>query len=197
MWKLPRKKTKAKGDKMTREEVKTIIPGITDEQLDGIFRLHGESVTKAKGKSGEYENQIEKLKATLEENQKTISDLKEVADNSEQLKAKLAEYEKQESERKLLQEQEAKEKTLSERFEKIAGNKEFINELTKSGIYNEFKKSLDLEENKGKGDAEIFEAMVKDQPNIFANPNQPKDIAGVNKISIKEETAPKTIPEFF
>lgn len=182
---------------MTREEVKNIVSGISDEQLDQIFKLHGEGITKAKGKASEYEEELKKLRENLDNSEKTISELKLVVDNSEQLKAKLSEYEQKENERKLAQEQELKEKTFFERFEKIASDKTFINELTKNGIYNEFKKSLGLEENNGKGDTEIFESLVKDKQNIFENPNKPQDIPRVGKIESQGETAPRSIPEFF
>ena len=38
-----------KGANMKRDEIKTLIPEITDEQLNEVMRINGEDINKAKG----------------------------------------------------------------------------------------------------------------------------------------------------
>jgi hypothetical protein len=44
---------------------------------------------------------------------------------------------------------------------------------------NDIKTELSKTENKGKGIQEIFDSLTKDKTDIFVNPNQIKDMAGM------------------
>lgn len=138
---------------------------------------------------------LESEKATLEgqikdisKDTKSASEWKEKHDNLVQ---------QIEAEKTAKAEQEAKEKAekeFNERFTSAVGTeKEFSNEFVKESVFNRFKNALGDEKNKGKGDKELFEEIVKDQ-DVWVNPNNPKKIPGANATgtdAVVESTAVK------
>ena len=60
---------------MKREDVKKILPEITNEQLDSIMKLHGDSVTEYKVKVASLENEIEVKNGVIEGKNTKISEL--------------------------------------------------------------------------------------------------------------------------
>ena len=76
---------------MKREEIKSILPNITNEELDKIMAINGADIERAKGDSAAFASQIESLTAELSERNKQLSTLKEHAKDNEELTAKIAE----------------------------------------------------------------------------------------------------------
>lgn len=87
-------------------------------------------------------------------------------------------------------ESEKAENVFQVRFDIVSQDKVFVNDLTKSGVYNLFKEALSNPANVGKTDAEIYESIVKDK-NYYENPNKPADMAGMGSIPNVEESAIK------
>ena len=116
----------------------------------------------------DYETQINTLKAS--------------ADDSETLKNKISELEKAIADRKAADDAARDAAVLNERFDKVSADKKFLNDYTRNGVIAEFKNALLLEENKGKGDAEVFAALIKDRDGIFASDNPPATIPGTDPI---------------
>lgn len=181
---------------MTREDIRKIVDGITDEQLGKILDINSKDIGRAKGKSDELEKEIQRLSDDIKTKDETISNLKENLGNNKKLQEKIDEYERAESKRKEEEKKANEEKDFANRFDALEGEKKFINELTKKGIYEEFKEAILKEENKGKGDREVFETLIKDRANIFENPNKPADIAGLGKGESEVDIKP-TVPRFF
>lgn len=144
---------------------------LTDEQIKAIQAESGKDVNAEKEKADTLEK---KLKAAED----SIAELK--AMNAEGLQRKIGELETQIAARRAEDERAANEKALFERFEKAAGNSKFVNELTKNGIFQEFKSALKSEENKGKADGDIYSALTKDREDIFASRNPAVDIPGIS-----------------
>lgn len=127
---------------------------------------------------GQY---VDKLKLTkkieeLDEANGTIADLKvklEKADkvDVEALQKKIKEYEDAENDRKRKETEAKEQETLKNRFAPLKGDNKFLNEGTENWIFGEFKKALELDENKGRSDADIYAGVTKDK-NIYENPNQ-------------------------
>ena len=181
---------------MTRDDLKGIINGVTDEQLNQILNINSKDIGKALSKSDEFKDEIQRLKDDITAKNDTISQLKNNLDDVDELKAKIDAYEQEETQRKEQEKKATVEKELQDRFSNFASDKKFINELTKDGIFREFKEAISHDENKGKGDREIFDSIVKDRPNIFENPNKPADIAGIGKGTDGIEIKP-SVPKFF
>ena len=156
---------------MKRDEIRGIIPDITDEALDKIMNLNGDDINAAKGDT-------KKLEDDLKAAQDTIKKLEENKGDIEKLQKELDDYKQAEADRKKAEEEAAANKAISDRFDGCVGDKKFINDFTRNGILDEFKKALELEENKGKGDIEIYTSLTKDREGVFSSPNTITGIPG-------------------
>lgn len=114
--------------------------------------------------------------AELDTANATIADLKGKLQNAEEvdvgaLQQKIAEYEQAEQKRKDDEATAKANEALKSRFAPLKGEHKFINEYTENAMFEEFKKALNLEENKGKSDSDVYADIIKDK-NIYENPNQ-------------------------
>lgn len=142
------------------EELKGFIPKSRFDEVNTQLKAQKDLVA-------ERDKQIEALEGASGNAEKYKKDL-------EDLKAQIAK-EKEEAERKAKEaEIEAEYKT---RFSGLAGENKWRDELTEKAVYAAFKEALADENNKGKGDKEIFEALTKDK-NYYENPN-PIDMKGM------------------
>ena len=136
----------------------------------------------AKGKLTEVTDKNKALADKVAEYETKIGELKTAAGDADALKGKIADLEKVIADRDAAEKAAAEEAAFTERFNTVSNGKQFINDFTKNGMAAEFKDALAKEENKGKGDAEIFAAMIKDRDGIFVNPNAPQQIPGVGNV---------------
>lgn len=165
---------------MTREEVRNLIPEIADDVLGKILDLNSRDIGKAKGNAEKNETKIKELEQQIKEKDNFISKLEETTGDAEKIREELEKYKKAESDRIAAEKAAEEDRILTEAVTTAIGNKEFVNEMTKNGYIAEVKKALSDPTNKGKGAAEIFEAMTKDVEGIFKNPQQQKiSIPGV------------------
>ena len=172
---------------MTREELKKIVEGITDEQLDKILGINGADINKAKNGVDSLKNEIETLKNAKKELAEKVTTLTDSAGTAENYKKEL---EKLQKEIKDKAEAEAKQKADSEltaAIENSFGDKKFSSDYVRRGIIADMKAEIAKPENKGKGYSEIFEALTKDKEGLFENPNKPADMAGIGKSEIKTD----------
>jgi hypothetical protein len=87
-----------------------------------------------------------------------------------ELQDKVATYEKAETDRLEAEKQTKADAELLERFKAIKGEQKFNHELVEKGRFEEFKNALQDEQFKGKGDSDIFGAIVK--PEDLVNPQR-------------------------
>ena len=112
----------------------------------------------------------------LSDAQTTITDLKGKLEDAEKVDVKalqdrLKTYEDAENTRKQNEDKAKELEALQARFALLRKDNKFLNEGTEKWMFDEFTKALALDENKGKSDADIYEAIAKDK-NIYENPNQ-------------------------
>ena len=74
---------------MTRDEVKSIIKDITDEQLNGLMDLNSRDIGKAKGKSDDQKAELESLRTQLAEKDETIANLEKAKGDAATIQAEL------------------------------------------------------------------------------------------------------------
>ena len=169
---------------MKREELKNIIPDITDEQMGKILDINSADIGKAKSDYEKVKSDLDTANGKVTEYEKKIGELEESIANGDDFKKKFEdlkkeiEDEKAEAQRKA--DEAAAEQAMAERFKTVVGDKKWRDELTGDAVYSKFKAAVADEANKGKGDKDILEALTKDQ-NYWANPNQPGNMPGVNK----------------
>ncbi len=123
----------------------------------------------------EHNKKVEELTNQVTTANNTINDLKgQLADAAKvdikALQDKIKEFEDAETVRKQKETAARETEALKNRFAPLKGENVFLNEGTENWMFEEFKNALSLDENKGKSDAEIYEAVSKDK-NIYQNPN--------------------------
>lgn len=179
---------------MTRATLKDL--GLEDDVIKKIMDINGEDIEKAKATTKELEQKIAEKDSTIDELNEKIKTFDGSEDTIKDLQSKVAEYEKKESERKEAEEKEKAEEELKERFSRVVGDKKFRDEDAEHGRFEAFREALSSNENKGKGDAEIFEALVKDR-DVFENPQRQKIVLGSNGGSGGTDDEPTKFKNFF
>lgn len=124
----------------------------------------------------EFNSVTEKLRTEIGEKETAISELndqiKGLSDTSEldDLKQKVKSYEDAENTRKADEEKRKAYDADKQRFDKLKGENEYYNEGTEKWVFEDFRKAITADENKGKSDSEIYEALVKDK-DVFKSKN--------------------------
>ena len=157
---------------MRREEIKSIFPDATDEQLKSVMDLNGADVEKAKSKVTALETELKEKKEAIDNFNKEIEELKTANASGEDWKAKFEALqaenvakEKQAEADRILAEKNA---DIEKRFAECVGDKKFSHDAIKSSYLKKFADALESEEYKGKGDVDIFHALTKDDATAFA-----------------------------
>ena len=156
---------------MKREEIKTIFPDATDEQLKAVMDLNGTDVEKVKAKVTALEAELKEKKADFDKLNNEFEALKTENASGEDWKAKFEALqaenvakEKQAEADRILAEKNA---DIEKRFAECVGDKKFSHDAIKSSYLKKFAEALESEEYKGKGDIDIFHALTKDDATAF------------------------------
>ncbi len=151
--------------------------GLSDEIIEKIQAENGKDINDEKAKTEALQKDLDAEKEARGKLENEIGELKKA--DPKKLQETIDDLEKQIKKRNEADEQAQQNKALAERFSAVAGEKKFLNDFTKNGVLAEFKDALGKDENKGKGDKEIFESLVKDRDGIFSSSNPPIDMPGV------------------
>ena len=156
---------------MKREEIKAIFADATDEQLKAVMDLNGADVEKTKSKVAALEAELKEKKADLDKLNTEFEELKTANASGDEWKTKyeaiVAENEakaKQAEADRILAEKNA---DIEKRFTECVGDKKFSHDAIKSSYLKKFADALESEEYKGKGDADIFHSLTKDDAAAF------------------------------
>ena len=119
---------------MKRDEVRKIIPEITDEQLNKLMDMNSTDIGKAKGDYDKIKGELDKANEDIEKYQNKITELETAATNGEDFKKKFEdlknEIEDEKAEAKRKADEAAEEAALSERFKTVVGENKWRDELT-------------------------------------------------------------------
>lgn len=154
---------------------------LDSELIDTIMAEHGKLVTKDK-------EELQTLKSQMKE-------LKENSKNADELQSKYEELVKANEEREAREKAEEEDKILTNNINEVFGDKQFTSDYARVGLTNDIKNELNKPENKGRSIKDIFDTLTKDKTDIFANPNQVKDMAGMGESEEKPEI--KEIPNIW
>ena len=156
---------------MKREEIKTIFPDATDEQLKAVMDLNGTDVEKVKAKVAALEAEAKDKKEAFDKLNSEFEALKTANASGEDWKAKFEALqaenvakEKQAEADRILAEKNA---DIEKRFAECVGDKKFSHDAIKASYLKKFADALENEEYKGKGDVDIFHALTKDDATAF------------------------------
>lgn len=180
---------------MKRDEIKSIFPDATDEQLKAVMDLNGADVEKVKAKVTALEAEVKDKKEANDKLNKEFEALKTANASGEDWRAKFEALqadnlakEKQAEADRILAEKNA---DIEKRFTACMGDKKFSHEAIKADYLKRFSEALESEEYKGKGDADIFHSLTKDDATAFTGVTAVKlqggTPQGTRKYSSKEE----------
>lgn len=170
---------------MTREELKKIVEGITDEQLKSILDINTADIGKAKKDYDTIKSENETLKTDKKSMTEKITELTEKINSGDDYKGQLEKLQKEIKEKEEADEKAKADAELTDAITAVFGDKKFTSDYVRNGIIADMKTEIAKTENKGKGYAEIFESLTKDKEGIFANPNGPANMAGMGQIDEK------------
>lgn len=152
---------------------------LENEQIDKVMALYGKAI-------GKYEKDIESLKEdkkTLEDKVSTyetkINEFNESSKDNADWKSKYEELQTSIKEQEAKKKAEEEDKILTDNINALFDGKKFTSDYARNGLLNDIKTGLTKPENKGKGIQDLFNELTKDKTDIFANPNQIKDMAGM------------------
>ena len=156
--------------------------GLSDDVIAKIFAESGKDVEREKAKAADAEAKLADANAALATYSEKITALESAAGDAQTYKSQLDTLKQQiaadkEAAERARIEREA-EAGFASRFAAACGDAKFVNELTRDGIFAQFKGEIAKEENKGKGDREIDTALVNGKDDLFVNPNAPMPIVG-------------------
>lgn len=152
---------------MKREEIKSIFPDATDEQVKSVMDLNGKEVEKNKKLETELKEkneQLEKLNTEFETLKSSNAGAEEYKTKYEALVAENEAKAKQAEAERVARE---KAEGLDKRFDAVVGDKKFSHDAIRADYRRKFEGALAEKENEGKSDADIFHALTKDDATAF------------------------------
>lgn len=158
------------------------------EVIDTIMAEYGKNVQGLK-------EQIEDYKAKSTEYSDKIKELSEKSEDSAKIQEELETLKKSIADKEAEEKAKKDDEILTNNIISAFGDKKFVNEYTKNAIINDIKKGLKDENNGGKSAKDLFEEYTKDKSDIFANPNQVQDMAGMG--DSETNTNKKEIPSLW
>lgn len=168
---------------------------LSKEEIKSILAEHGKSVkTETEKVESKYKKDIEEYKTTIDD-LKTKIESSPKSEELENLKKTIADMETKEQQRIAEEKAKKDDEILTNNIINAFGDKKFVNEYTKNAIINDIKKGLKDENNGGKSAKDLFEEYTKDKSDIFANPNQVQDMAGMGESEVN--TNKKEIPKLW
>ena len=152
---------------MTRDELRQIIEGISDEQLKSILDINSADIGKAKSGNESLVAQLDEAKATISGFEEQIAALRESLGEAEKQREEFEALKKSVLEREASDLAKKQEEELKVRFTTAAEDARFLNEYTQNGIFREFCSALAQPLNQGKTDAEVYEEIIAGKGNLF------------------------------
>lgn len=165
---------------------------LSKEEIKQILAEHGKSVkTETEKVESKYKKDIEEYKSTIDDLKVQIENAPK-SDELENLQKTIADMEAKEQQRIADEKARKDDEILTNNIIEAFGDKKFVNDYTRNAIINDIKTGLKDINNSGKSAKDLFEEYTKDKSDIFANPNQVPDMAGMG--DSEDSTNKKEIP---
>ena len=152
---------------MTRDELRGIVDGISDEQLKKILDINSSDIGKAKSGVEELKAQLETANSCTAEMEEEISRLKSSQCEADEMKVKIEELQKVIDEKNEAEREKNARAEINRRFEAAVNGATFVNDFTRNGMLEQFKAAVCDEKNIGKSDDEIYGELILGKDNIF------------------------------
>ena len=152
---------------------------LENEQIDKVMALYGKAISKKDTEIENLNNSKKELEEKLSTYEAKINEFNESAKDNAEWKTKYEELQTSIKEQEAKRNAEEQDKILTNNINSLFEGKKFTSEYARNGLMADIKAGLNKPENKGKGIQDLFNELTKDKTDIFANPNQQKDMEGM------------------
>lgn len=152
---------------MTRDELRGIVEGISDEQLKKILDINSLDIGKAKKQTEELEKQLEDREIKMNEMESRIAELEKNQHEADEIRKRADELQKVVDERNEADKAELLKQEFCRRFDAVSEGAMFVNDFTRAGVFEQFKAAVLDEKNIGKADSEIYGQLIEGKENMF------------------------------
>ena len=149
------------------------------EQIDKVMALYGKAITKKDKEIETLNDEKKSLEDKISTYETKINEFNESAKDNADWKLKYEELQTSVKEQEAKKKAEEQDKILTDNINSLFEGKKFTSEYARNGLMADIKAGLNKPENKGKGIQDLFNELTKDKTDIFANPNQQKDMEGM------------------
>ena len=161
---------------------------LDNEQIEKVMTLYGKAIAKKDSEIDKLTDSNKELTDKVNTYETKINEFNESAKDNADWKSKYEELQTSIKEQEAKKKAEEEDKILTNNINEVFGDKQFTSEYARTGLTNDIKNELNKPENKGRSIKDIFDALTKDKTDIFANPNQVKDMPGMGDSEEKPET---------
>ena len=165
---------------------------LEEEQVEKVMALYGKAIAKKDKEIETLKSDKEELNEKISTYETKINEFNESAKDNAEWKTKYEELQTSMKEQEAKKKAEEEDKILTDNINALFEGKTFTSDYARSGLLNDIKKGLNKPENKGKGIQDLFDELTKDKTDIFANPNQQKDMESMGDSEENNDT--KEIP---
>lgn len=152
---------------MTREEIRGIVEGISDEQLKKILDINSSDIGKAKAEVDNLKAQLEKATEETAKFEETLANLEVSQCEAEELKKKIEELQRTIDEKENEEKEISFQKDLADRFNAVSKDAKFVNEFTRNAVFEAFGEAVVDEKNSGISDEKIYKEIISGKDNLF------------------------------
>ena len=160
---------------------------LDNEQIDKVMALYGKAIAKKDNEIDKLTDSNKELTDKVNTYETKINEFNESAKDNADWKSKYEELQTSIKEQEAKKKAEEEDKILTNNINEVFGDKQFTSEYARTGLTNDIKNELNKPENKGRSIKDIFDVLTKDKTDIFANPNQVKDMPGMGDSEDKPE----------
>ena len=173
---------------MKRED----LADLTEEQIEKVMSLYGKAIAKKDKEIDSLTSGKKELEDKVATYETKINEFNENAKDNADWKLKYEELQTSIKEQEAKLKAEEEDKVLTDNINALFEGKTFTSDYARSGLLNDIKAGLNKPENKGKGIQDLFDELTKDKTDIFASPNQMKDMEGMG--DSEQQTNAKEMP---
>ena len=161
---------------MRREDILNRFSNASNDDISFLLNINSQDIGNALSKQ---KANLDTALADLAAANTRIKELEASGGEVESLRKKVAEYEEADKKRTEEAKAAAELAELTERFDAVIGEREFIHDLVRKGVMDEFGAALKDKTFRGKSDAEIFDSLTKDK-DYFKSMNPPGNMGKPN-----------------
>ncbi len=152
---------------------------LESEQVEKVMSLYGKAIAKKDKEIETLTNNKKESEDKVATYETKINEFNESAKDNADWKSKYEELQTSIKEQEAKKKAEEEDKILTDNINALFEGKTFTSDYARNGLMNDIKNGLNNPKNKGKGIQDLFNELTKDKTDIFANPNQQKDMEGM------------------